>query len=409
VAEYSSSESMRIFYSLLTYVLTPVLLAYFVARGIRDRGWWKRWSERFGEFDATGRMQGIVVHAASVGEVNAAAPLIQSLQERWPDYPLTITCFTPTGSRRIRSLFGSSVHHVYAPIDLPGAVRRFLNHLEPRLLIIMETEIWPNLFRHAHKQKIPILISNARCSSLIAAQTDEDRRRFTKLGADRDTTRVLGNLKFDLVLPFDIPERGRALRTRWGNGRTVLVAGSSHEADERGLFEAFGQLLERDPEALLVIVPRYPERFEGVAEAAKSSGFVVKKLSAGNPAPADAQCLVIDQMGVLLEYYAAADIAFIGGTLARVGGHNPLEAAALGLPLIIGPNTEHIDRLTRLLLDAGAARQVQDAGGLFEAWHALHSDRNRREEMGRSARRLVERERGALERNLQVVKALLLK
>jgi 3-deoxy-D-manno-octulosonic-acid transferase len=141
---------MRIFYSLLTYVLTPVLLAYFVARGIRDRGWWKRWSERFGEFDATGRMQGIVVHAASVGEVNAAAPLIQSLQERWPDYPLTITCFTPTGSRRIRSLFGSSVHHVYAPIDLPGAVRRFLNHLEPRLLIIMETEIWPNLFRHAH-------------------------------------------------------------------------------------------------------------------------------------------------------------------------------------------------------------------------------------------------------------------
>jgi 3-deoxy-D-manno-octulosonic-acid transferase len=313
---------------------------------------------------------------------------------------------------------------------MPGAVRRFLNHLEPRLLIIMETEIWPNLFRHAHKQKIPILISNARltqrsldgwsrfkglagaalrCSSLIAAQTDEDRRRFTKLGADRDTTRVLGNLKFDLVLPFDIPERGRALRTRWGNGRTVLVAGSSHEADENGLFEAFGRLLESDPEALLVIVPRYPERFEGVAEAAKSSGFVVKKLSAGNPAPADAQCLVIDQMGVLLEYYAAADIAFIGGTLARVGGHNPLEAAALGLPLIIGPNTEHIDRLTRLLLDAGAARQVQDAGGLFEAWHALHSDRNRREEMGRSARRLVERERGALERNLQVVKALLLK
>ena len=264
---------MRHLYSLLAYLLTPALLVYFAIRGIADHGWWARWTERFGNFDATGQMRGIVIHAASVGEVNAAASLIRALQQRWPAFPVTVTCFTPTGSNRVRSSFANSVHHVFAPIDLPGATRRFLQTLEPRLLIVMETEIWPNLFHQAHTRNVPIMISNARltqrsadgwsrfrrlaesalqCASLIAAQTDEDMRRFTDLGANKDTTRTFGNLKFDLVLPFDLSGRGQRLRKKWGPERTVLVAGSTHETDERALFKAFRSLLERDPQALLL-------------------------------------------------------------------------------------------------------------------------------------------------------------
>lgn len=420
---------MRHLYSLFTYLLTPALLVYFTIRGTSDRGWLKRWSERFGEFDATGHMQGIVVHAASVGEVNAAAPLIRALKERWPDYPLTVTCFTATGSRRINAVFGDSVHHLYAPVDTPGSVRRFLNGLKPRLLVIMETEIWPNLFYKSNNAGIPILVSNARltersasgwsrfaglakialqCPRLIAAQTNEDRQRFISLGANQDTTRVFGNLKFDIDLAPDLTRRGRSIRNSWGSNRLVMVAGSTHEDDETALFVAFRNLLGVDPTALLVLVPRYPERFERVAQSSASAGFKTARRSDGRNPGADIQCLVVDEMGVLLEYYAACDIAFLGGTLADVGGHNPLEAAALGRPIIMGPNTAHIRQTAEQLLKANAAITAENAEALFNAWKDLQSNQERREKMGRAAHQLVQQQRGAVKQNLEAVKALLL-
>ncbi len=419
---------MHRLYSLVTYLLTPALMFYLGVRGISDRGWWKRWPERFGEFDGTGKMRGIVVHAASVGEVNAATPLIRKLGERWPDLPVTVTCFTATGSERIRSTFGSSVHHVYLPIDMPVAVRGFYNRLKPRLLIVMETEIWPNLFRIAHAAGIPILISNARlteksargwsrfrglvaaalqCPRLIAAQTEEDSQRYVALGANRDTTRVFGNLKFDIELPADLKRRGQMLRKAWGPDRIVLVAGSTHEEDEKALLEAFERLLETDPSALLVLVPRYPERFERVAESVRSAGFRTYSHSDGAEAAARAQCLVVDEMGVLLDYYAASDIAFVGGTLAEVGGHNPLEAAAMARPLIMGPNTAHIRQTALQLIESKAAAEITDTDSLHAVWKALQASQEKRQEMGRAALELVESERGALERNLEAVRALL--
>lgn len=420
---------MRHLYSLLLYLLTPALLLYFLFRGISDRGWWRRWPERFGFTDAGAVRGGIVVHAVSVGEVNAAAPLIRASQQRWPDLPITVTCFTPTGSRRVVAAFGDSVHHAYAPIDLPGAVRRFLRALEPRLLLVMETEIWPNLFGRAHACGSPIVIANARltehssrgwarfrglarralrCVRLIAAQSDADARRFVGLGADPDRVRSVGNLKFDLPLPDDLDDRAAALRAQWGPGRTVLVAGSTHEGDETPLLEAFSLLLDRQPGALLVLAPRYPERFDRVAERAAGAGFSTRKLSEGQGADESTECLVVDRMGDLLNFYAAADIAFIGGTLAAVGGHNPLEAAALGKPILLGPHTAHIEGLATELLDANAAIGVDGAGSLKEAWALLAGDSNLREEMGRAGRRLVEREQGALTRTLQIIDKLLL-
>ena len=418
---------MRFLYTLLIYLLTPALLLYFLFRGLSDRRWLRRWGERFGNAHTTFSVRGIVVHAASVGEVNAAAPLIQSIRHRWPGFPLTITCFTPTGSERIRSLFGDEVHHVYVPIDLPGATWRFLRNLEPRLLVVMETEIWPNLYQQTHSRGIPILISNARLTpesargwsrfsrlasaalrsvNLIAAQTAADRERFITLGADPDTTRVLGNLKFEIDLEPGLPARGHALREEWGADRTVLVAGSTHEDDEAALFDALGKVLKRNSRAMLVMAPRYPERFSRAAEAASASGLRVGKLSEG-PDLSKTECLVVDRMGLLLDYYAAADIAFIGGTLAQVGGHNPLEAAALGRPLILGPHCGHIEQLSGLLLQSGAAIRVNDSDELFTAWMTLLDDTGKRNEMGKAARLLLEQERGALAKNLQAVGALL--
>jgi len=418
---------MRYVYSLLLYLLAPALLVYLLVRGVADRRWWSRWLERFGDFDATGRMRGIVVHAVSVGEVNAAAPLIRALQQHWPDLEVTVTCFTATGSERIRALFGDSVHHLYAPIDLPGAVRRFFRALKPRLLIVMETEIWPNLFQRARGMDIPILVANARltersarawgrfaslaaqtlqCATLIAAQSEEDARRFVKLGANPDRTRSVGNLKFDIDLPPDVAQRGRQWRARWGADRTVLVAGSTHEEDERALLGAFRGVLGRFADALLVLAPRYPERFGQAFELARSAGLSVARLSDGQPGKG-VQCLVIDTMGELLPLYAAADIAFVGGTLAPVGGHNPLEAAALGRALIFGTHTAHIEGLAASLISVGAAIEVEDEASLLKAWMSLQPDPAVRERMGRAARKLVERERGALQRSLDIVGAIL--
>ncbi len=417
---------MRHLYSLLVYLLTPLLLGYFLVRGVSDRRWWARWMERFGDFDATGRMHGVVVHAASVGEVNAAAPLIRAVQGLRPDLPVTVTCFTPTGSERVESLFGNSIHHVYAPLDLPGSVRRFFATLKPRILVVMETEIWPNLFHRARALDIPLLISNARltersarswarfgglagatlqCATLIAAQDEAEAERFISLGAARDSTRICGNLKFEIDLPPDLAAQGRNWRATWGTNRGVLVAGSTHEQDERALLTAFGGVLEHTPEALLVLAPRYPERFDKALELVRQSGLEACALSEGGLS--SKQCLVVDRMGMLLGLYAAADLVFVGGTLAPVGGHTPLEAAAIGRPLILGPHRGHIEELTRKLTEAGCATTVQDAASLLRAWKTLSANTTQREQMGRAARELVDRERGALARNLQIVKAML--
>ena len=415
---------MRSLYSLLVYAATPLVLLHLFLRGLRSPGYRRRWSERFGFFSPPRRTGGIAVHAVSMGEVNAASELVRALFEQYPDDPLYFTTFTPTGSDRVRALFGDRVFHVYAPLDLPGAVRRFLSRLRPRLLVIMETEIWPNLLHAAAARDIPILIANARISprayeryrhfqrltalalaraSVIAAQSAADAGRLIELGADAADTRVTGNLKFDLKLPPGLLEAGSAIRGAWGTHRPVLVAGSSHEGDEETLLNAFGRLLAVCPDALLVLVPRHPERFDRACQLARDAGLVVSRHSEGAGCPPSTQCFVVDAMGELLRYYAACDVAFVGGTLAPVGGHNVLEPAALSKPVLFGPHTGNVEDIAAQLLERGAALRVLDSAELETALRELFADAARRGQMGQAGSDLVRSGQGALQRTLDLI------
>jgi len=419
---------MRKLYLLASYLLMPLLLLHLAMRGLRDRDWLKRWSERFAFYRQAIPPGGIIVHAASVGEVNAAASLIRALRTRYPELPLTVTCFTPSGSARIRSLFPAEVHHVYLPLDLWGAVRRFLKHTRPRLLIVMETELWPNLFLAAQHKKVPLLLANARISdrsfrgyrrlkslvkrvltsvSYIAAQSEADALRFAELGASKDRIDVTGNLKFDLDLPPDVREKGHSLRQSWGVQRPVIVAGSTHEADETPLIQAFREVKKAWPETLLVLVPRHPERFQSAAALARSAGLGVALRSEGMQIPAGIDCLVVDAMGELLSCYAACDIAFVGGSLAPVGGHNLLEPAAISAPVLIGPHTQHSAEITAQLIDAGAAWVVHDAKELGQALLRLLGDAALRHQMGDAGQRVFSNGQGALDRTFRLVWELL--
>jgi 3-deoxy-D-manno-octulosonic-acid transferase len=419
---------MRSLYTLLIYLATPLVLLYLFLRGLRSADYFKRWPERFARFDPPQQTGGIVVHAVSMGEVNAASMLVQELALRFPNDPLYLTTLTPTGSARIRALFGNTVFHVYAPLDMPGAVRRFLNRVRPRLLIIMETEIWPNLYHEAAARSIPILIANARISersiggyrrfrrltgsalrkvTRIGAQSPVDRERLLEIGARDSQITVTGNMKFDVHMPPSLIEQGEAIRAAWGTQRRVLVAGSTHEGDEQALLAAFTRLLPGFPDTLLVLVPRHPERFARTAQLARQAGLTVSLRSAGMICPAGTQCFVVDSMGELLRFYAACDIAFVGGSLEAIGGHNVLEPAALAKPVVIGPHTANFAEITDQLLGCGAAMRVADDAELEAALSRLLSEPEERDWMGRAGFELVRSGQGAVARTLEIIEEVL--
>lgn len=419
---------MRVFYSLLIMLSTPLALLYFTFRGIRDRAYLGRWSERFGFFPGHVKKGGILVHAASVGEFNAASPLIKRLLKTHADIPVTVTTLTPTGSERVKRELGRQVFHGYIPIDLNGSVRRFLNRLEPSIIIVMETEIWPNLYLQAQEREIPLLMANARLSERsvrsfkrlsglferslqsvgwIGAQSEEDANRLAMCGADRQRLDMTGNLKFDLNTPASLEEKGLALRARWGPLRPVLVAGSTHEADEDVVIPAFAGLLKRLPDALLILVPRYPERFTRAAQSAKAAGLRTELHSEGEACSTDAQCFVIDTIGELMTYYACGDVAFVGGSMGDQGGHNPLEPAALGKPVLLGPNMENAREIADSLLDCGAARCVTNRQEFRESAGIILTDGTLRDSMGQAGRSLVDKNKGALDLTLAEIEKLL--
>jgi len=415
---------MRSLYTLLIYLAMPLVLFYLLVRGLRSRDYLKRWHERFGRFDPPARQGGIVVHAVSMGEVNAASVMVRELARRYPGEPLCLTTLTPTGSARVRELFGESVFHVYIPFDLPGAVRRFLDRVHPRLLVIMETEIWPNLYHECAARGIPVLIVNARISersfnryrrlrgltgtalrqvAAIGAQSALDRERLLEIGARDAQLTVTGNMKFDVHVPPSVSEQGEAIRVAWGSHRPVLVAGSTHEGDERALLAAFGRLLAAAPEALLVLVPRHPERFGRAAQLARQAGLTVALRSAGMACPPQVQCFVVDAMGELLLFYATCDVAFVGGSLEAIGGHNALEPAALAKPVLFGPHTANFAEISEQMLDCGAALRVADAAGLEAALLLLFAEPDRRDRMGQAGAQLVRSGQGAVERTLELI------
>ncbi len=419
---------LRGLYSLVIRLGLPISLYYLIWRGLRQREYMHRWSERFGLYRGEGLSDCLWIHAVSVGEVNVAASLVAELRKRYPDRPLLVTTTTPTGSERVRALWGAQVRHVYLPYDLPGAVRNFLAHFQPRLAVVMETEIWPNLFAQLRARGIPLLIANARLSErslrgyrpiaplvraalrevdVVAAQSQADAWRYRRLGASEDAVHVTGNLKYDLPLPAGIVEQARAWRGDWGQ-RPVWIAASTHPDEEAIVIQAHRAVLARFPEALLLWAPRHPERFASVAAECERAGFATATRRSDGLPRADSKVFVIDTLGELMAFFAAADLAFVGGSLQEIGGHNVLEPAALGVPALVGPHTFNFQEITDLLIATGAVQRVHDAGSLAASVIALFEDPAQARRRGEAGRERIASERGALARTMALLEPHLL-
>ncbi|WP_373777081.1 lipid IV(A) 3-deoxy-D-manno-octulosonic acid transferase [Glaesserella sp.] len=354
---------LRRFYTLLSYLIQPLILLMMWKRSLKLPEYRKRLWERYGFYGniAKPKANGIIIHAASVGEVIAATPLIKAIQKKYPQLPITVTTVTPTGSARVEAAFGSSVSHFYLPYDLPDAIKRFLHFVKPKLFIVIETELWPNLIKQMDKNNIPFVIANARLSprsarrygwikahlknmfneiKLILAQDEVSAGRYIQLGFDPNRLINTGNLKFDLEINDELREQvAKAANILNLGERPVWIAGSTHEGEEKIILEAHQQLLTCYPNLLLIVVPRHPERFDSVETLLQKMQIPYVKRSDNQPVTADTQVLLGNTMGEMMILYGLAKIAFVGGSLVKHGGHNPLEPIAFELPVISGIHT----------------------------------------------------------------------
>ncbi|MBL4865422.1 MAG: lipid IV(A) 3-deoxy-D-manno-octulosonic acid transferase [Pseudomonadales bacterium] len=367
----------RFFYSILFYLALPAILMRLLMRSIQVPAYRQRIAERFA-VGHTRLKSCIWVHAVSVGETLAAVPVIERLLERYPDEDILVTTMTPTGSERVKAVFGERVYHVYAPYDLPGAVKRFVRRYNPRLLIVMETELWPNIIHYSHQAGCPSIIANARLSarsaagykklsrltqlmlaeiSLLAAQAKPDAQRFLSLGLKPSQLTVTGSIKFDLAIDENLKIASLKTREQWGKGRLVFIAASTHVGEDEQILAVFDKLKASFPSLLLVIVPRHPERFDTVAQMIETHGFNMARRSLHDAEDneklmAGVDVLLGDTMGELLLLYGASDVAFVGGSLVSTGGHNVLEPLAYGVPAIVGPHMFNFQVISDLLLEA---------------------------------------------------------
>ena len=417
---------MRLLYTGLFFISLPIIILRLIWRGIRAPAYWQRWSERFGNSpDLSNQTATIWIHAVSVGEVEACRPLVNALQTEFPEHQILITTMTPTGSERVKLLFADSVSHCYLPYDLPFAIKRFLNKTQPQFGIIMETEIWPNLLFTCEQQNIPLVLANARMSKrsakgyarlsrfsktilqslqLIAAQGQQDRQRFQNLGADIKKIHAIGNLKYEVTLPASLKEQAEAMRNMWDNNRPVWVAASTHEGEDEIILNASRQIRAKFPDLLLIIVPRHPERFDRVTALTQRAGFKTLRRSEYRPCSSDVQVLVVDTMGELPLFYAASDVAFVGGSLVPHGGHNLLEPAALGRAVITGPHYFNFNEITTQFLDAEAAIQVTDTQSLATTVIKLLENSQQRAQMGEAGLQLIANSQGASTRLVNLIK-----
>lgn len=418
---------LRVLYSTTLYLLAPITVYHLIWRGFRQPAYLQRWAERYAVYDDPPHTRTLWVHAVSVGEVNAAIPLVQALLRGRPDLRLLVTTITPTGSERVRALWKDQVEHVYLPYDLPGAVGRFLAHYRPSAALIMETELWPNLLFGCRDRNVPSYILNARLSArslrgyqvlaplvgralrtvrAVAAQSHADAKRFMRLGAREEQTVETGNLKYDVSVPDTVAAFADDCRTRMP-GRPVWIAASTHENEEADVIALHRRLRGSFPDLLLLWAPRHPERFRAVAESARSTGWQVSTRSRARwPQPDDA-VFVIDTLGELVNFYACADVAFVGGSLQAIGGHNLLEPAATGTAIVTGPHLHNFAEIAHKLEQAGALKIGANADEVGSELAALLADPPARERMVEAGRALVETGRGALARTMALLEPVL--
>ncbi len=420
---------MRLLYSAIFYLLLPLIVARMLWRSRLAPDYRRRLGERFGFFHLPPQWQDerpwLWLHSVSVGETLAAAPLVEELLARYPGYKLLVTTTTPTGSAQVNQLFGDRVFHVYAPWDLPGATARFCRRLSPQLLILMETELWPNTLHYCVANGGRVLLANARLSERsargyqrfaaltrqmldnldrVACQADADGERFVALGLPRDRLEITGSIKFDLELNDDLRQAAAALRQDWqADDRLVLVAASTHPGEEQLILDALQLLLTEFPDLLLVLVPRHPERFDSVAGYCAERGLATLRRSAGESPEREHQVLLGDTMGELLLLLSTARLALVGGSLVPHGGHNMLEAAAWGVPVITGPYVFNFSEISGLMVTEGAMECLQDSAQLATALRLLLGDGQRLDAMGRAGLEVVRANRGARHRLLGLI------
>ncbi|MBI5436553.1 MAG: lipid IV(A) 3-deoxy-D-manno-octulosonic acid transferase [Nitrosomonadales bacterium] len=410
-------RNTRFFYTIGLWLLLPYIFFHLLWRARKQPEYLKHIAERFGFYSTHSDKPVIWLHTVSVGETRAAASLVQRLRETYPDHQLLLTHTTPTGRAASEQLYGGDVLRVYLPYDYPFAIRRFLNHFRPRIGVLLETEIWFNLIYACNAEKTPLLLLNARLSeksalgyarvarltrnalrelAAIAAQTTDDAARLTALGAGNVS--VMGNLKFDIEPPAAMPELGKELRIQFGAERKVFLAASTREGEEALLLDVLKQV--DMPHLLTVIVPRHPQRFDEVATLLTRHGTRFQRRSENRPVAPDTQVVLGDSMGEMFAYYAACDLAFIGGSLLPFGGQNLIEACAAGKPVLIGPHTYNFAQASQLAVASGAALRVQDTMELAQTLQNLLSHPHRMAEIGAAGLRFVSANRGATEHAL---------
>ncbi|MDF3055093.1 MAG: Three-deoxy-D-manno-octulosonic-acid transferase domain protein [Gammaproteobacteria bacterium] len=419
---------MRHIYSLIFYLLLPFILLRLYWKGRKSPYYRKRWWERLGFVKPLSAKGAIWVHAVSLGEMVVAKPLIQAIRTRYPTTPIAITNMTATGAKMAEQLKMENVFQFYVPYDLPDVVKRFVKRVQPRMLIIMETELWPNLIHYTSQKKIPILLANGRLSeksmlgylrirriiqpllsqiNFIAVQTQIEAERFIKLGASPQQVVALGSIKFDIPIPEKLVFEGRELRKNWrAESRPILLAASTHNGEEEKVLNAFSQLKKIHPSALLILVPRHPERFDEVVKLGQKYGYQILRRSEKTLCNETTDIFVGDSFGEMFLYFSLSDIAFIGGSLANIGGHNLLEPAALALPIITGTHVFNFAEIFALLNHQKAVLQVHGQDGLFEAWKILLEDKVAAEAMGERAKSVVLENQGALAKHMAYVEQL---
>jgi len=419
----------RVLYSILFYLAVPLVVVRLLWRSIKAPEYRRRWGERFGfipEISADPE-KSIWVHSVSVGETLAAVPLIKSLQAQYPGRPIVVTTMTPTGSVQVRKNFANTVHHVYAPYDLPGSIKRFIRRAKPQLLIIMETEIWPNMIYYSHKSGVKILLANARLSEksaqgyrrfplmteqalinidCIAAQSISDSKRFKTLCPNSNTI-VTGSLKFNVDVSVSNPDDDTVFESIRKSDRKVLIAASTRDGEEEKILTAFSTCLRQFPSLLLILVPRHPERFNRVARLCESRNFRLARRSENHALSNNCQIFLGDSMGEMMHYFSLADIAFVGGSLVDTGCHNVLEPAAMGIPVLAGPSQFNFATICSQLKQAGALRTVQNETELSTTVNELLMDEQAANSMATAGKKLVEANKDALPKLMNLIKGLL--
>ncbi|MCH9637453.1 lipid IV(A) 3-deoxy-D-manno-octulosonic acid transferase [Rickettsiella endosymbiont of Litargus connexus] len=421
---------MRFLYTIIFYLFLPFILLRLWIKNRKNPNGLQFWHERLGlGLRHPLPSGGIWVHAVSVGESLTAIPLIKRIQQRYPSLPIIVTNETATGAERIRVALGNSITPLYFPYDLPLILRKFFKALQPKLLILLETELWPNLLAACQLYQVPVALVNARLSersalsyrrilpitqamlksiNVISAQFQADAERFIDLGFSPERIHITGSLKFDVTLPRNLLEQAQQWQKIWGENRLVWIAASTHPGEEELILQVFKQVRHYFPDLLLVSIPRHVHRASQLEQLYRSQNYNINKRSDHKRDLNDIDVLIGDTMGELLIFYAAADLGFVGGSLVEKGGQNPLEPAAVGLPILTGPYTFNFATITEQLKQRNAAIQVNNATELAEQVISLLSDPVRRQNMGREAKKFVEENKGSVLKQMQLIESLLI-